>query len=151
MAILDLSKVSSNTFLPEGESVCRVTKVEDKASKDKGTPMVVVTLADRLGRSEQQHFVLSDKALFRIKGFALACGIPEASMARFDTRSLAGCSVLVIKTKKGMRMITTEAGPKEVPDYDFQFGKADGAQPAAAAPGASVPADDIPFAEWELP
>lgn len=150
MAVVNLAGVQASTYLEEGESVCSVVKVEDKASKDKGTPMVVVTLRDRLGRSDMENFVLSDKALFRLKGFAIACGIPEERLnGKFNTDELRGKSVLVIKRLKGMRTIPTETGPKEVKDFERAFGPASGA-PSAAAPasgavGGGFTEDDVRF------
>lgn len=145
MAILDLSKVSANTFLPEGESVCTVRASKEVASKEKGTPMIEVEVSDRLGRSDRINFVLSEKALFRIKGFALACGFKEDGMQRFDTTKLVGKKVLVIKTQKGTRMFDG----REVKDYEHNFGPVEGAT-AAAAPGAA-PANEGGFTEDEIP
>lgn len=148
MAILDLSKVNSNQFLPEGETICTVKKVMDTKSKEKGTAMVEVELVDRLGRLDRINFVLSEKALFRIKSFALACGFPEEQMAKFDTSKLLGKKVLVIKTQKGMRTITTEQGPKEVKDYEHNFGPANfdsASDPKDLGGSASVSEDEIPF------
>ncbi len=149
MAIIDLSGVSVMNFLPEGESVCRIMKQEMKASKEKGTPMVEVTFQDKLGREEKQNFVLSDKALFRIKTLAVMSGLSEAqtNSNKFDTAWLQGRSVLVVKTKKGMRQIMGQDGqPRDVPDYDVQFGKATGtAEGSGAAPAPSHNEENIPF------
>lgn len=154
MAIIDLSKVSVMNFLPEGESVATIVKQEMKTSKEKGTPMVEVTFRNRRGQEDRQHFVLSDKALFRLKTLAVMSGLSEAqtNSTQFDTAWLVGRSVLVIKTKKGMRQIVTDQGHKDVPEYDFQFGKAEGATAPAAGPASSgstpsdvMNAEDIPF------
>lgn len=151
MAILDLSKVSAVNYLPEGETICTVKKAVDTVSRENKTPMIEVELTDRLGRSDKVNFVLSEKALFRIKIFALACGFKEEQMSKFDTSKLVGKKVLVIKSLKGMRTITTDSGPKEVKDYDHNFGPADfstASDPADLSQGKAgggFTEDEIPF------
>lgn len=146
MARLDLSKVNVMNFLPEGENECTIVKIESQLTKEKKEPMEVFTFRDRLGREDRQFFTLGEKNLFRIKGLAIAAGMPAegAHWATFDTGSLRGKRLLVVKKKIGMRQIITESGPKDVPDYEFAYAQASGAQPAS---GSSTPAgeDDIPF------
>lgn len=145
MARLDLSKVNASNFLPEGESVCKIVKIESKLSKEAKTPMEEFTFRDRLGREERQHFVFTEKALFRIKGLAIAAGfdLEKTNWADFETRNLMGKSVLVVKVKKGMRTVATDTGPKEFPDYDVNFGPA-GAAPAGGPPPAVDPMGELP-------
>lgn len=141
MAILDLSKVNANAFLPEGESICTVRAARDTKSKEKGTDMVEIEFADKLGRNDKVNFVLSEKALFRIKQLALALGYTEDSMQRINTASFVGKKVLVIKTQKGVRMYDG----KEYKDYEHSFGPAQAAEAGSANTATAASDDDIPF------
>lgn len=143
--ILDLSKVTANTFLPEGATVCMVADVRDTTSKDKGTPMVEVTLRDQRGRSERVNLVATEKALFRIKAFALAAGFTEEQTHKLDTRNFKGKAVTVFKEKKGMRMIPTDTGPKEVTDYEITFGPAESTPIGSSKSSDAMALEDIGF------
>lgn len=151
MAIVNFSKkdIEGQEYLPEGESVCTVTKVEEIPAKS-GSDMVVVTLADRLGRTARENFVLTEKALFRLARFAKACGFQPGEIENgFDTNRLRGRKVVVIKTFSGMR---TGNDGREYKDYEHSFGKVEKGSDAGAPASSSAPtaggefnSDEIPF------
>lgn len=96
---VDLNTVSDDfTPVPEGIYTVQVEKLEPKQSKA-GNNMVNVTFnilepADHMGRKLFTSLVLMQQAMWKVKQFVKACGIPYDTTG-FDLGSSIGGQMLV--------------------------------------------------------
>jgi hypothetical protein len=108
------------SYMPEGEHECVVAKLEEAKSKS-GNDMLVVTLMDKVGRTEKLYFPVSDASKWKLARFAMACGIPvEALKANgLDVPNLRGKKVMILKKQSGTEMYEG----KEKKRYETEFFK----------------------------
>jgi len=110
--------LAGNSYIPVGEHEVVVAKIEEQDSKQ-GEKMLVVHVRDRMLREAKEYFVLTEKALWKLAGFAIACGIDKEELAAngLNVSKLMGSKLIMIKKQTGVRMYDG----KEVKDYSNEY------------------------------
>lgn len=99
MLNLDFSSVKGFDPIPESENyVFKIEKVEEKAAKTSGSPMLNLTvevIADEfdgeyVGRKVFENYVLTEKCLWKLKQLLAAIGIDASGAVDLDTQELLG-------------------------------------------------------------
>jgi hypothetical protein len=88
-----LHNVQDSNWLSEGVYELTVTNASYKEIN--GKQAVIIMMANDLGQVQREPFFLTEKALWRLKKFARACGYEGTNWEEFDTEGLLGCSVMV--------------------------------------------------------
>lgn len=98
--------LDDNQFFPEGEHEVYIKTINQEQSK-KGNQMLVVVLADKMGREEKEFFPLGDTALWKLASFAKATGLTkeELKSSGLNVPSLPGRKLLLVKSMSGVEMV----------------------------------------------
>lgn len=134
--------LESSNYLGEGQFVCTITKVEEKQSKT-GKQMIEVEMTN-LGKTTRDWFLTSEH-VFKLGGFALACGFPDALLKSgdFDTKMLLQRKLVVTRKKTGKEVYDG----KEKDKWESIYSRL-GSDGETGTPGNNSDAartDDIPF------
>lgn len=95
MMNLDFSNVPSREPLEEGIYTLTIAKVEETTAKSSGNPMLAVEydVMGCEGRKLFDNFVLTDKALWKLKELLDALGMDTSVMVELDPNELVGLQV----------------------------------------------------------
>lgn len=120
----------------------KVTEFKVGESDVKKTPYVEFTLASLTGQTGTVSFYLTPDAMFRLAGFAKACGLSDQAMRIYDPESRNAHNML--RNKRVLVFIPD--GGKSWDIKQWKASDVEAAHQASVAPAADTPeGDDIPF------
>lgn len=92
-----LAEYEGGNYLPSGWHETTVTDFEFVVGTSKGTDGVQFTLTDANERVVSTTFWLTERSLFRLAGFAAACGLSEEQRRSYDVDKTDSHQILVNK------------------------------------------------------